>query len=143
MDLCSHATLASLLLAFALFGLPGCPPKPAVEAREEDCLTDRDRSFDLGSFRVFFSLSRPLRPLTELAVRVHVADASGPVAGLRPTLSFFMDMDMGKREHTLQGGGGDYEARLVLPVCMQGGKRWYARLRLGDGGPEKVFWFDF
>ncbi len=114
---------------------------PYAEALD---LTAEDRSFDLSGVRAEVGLTRPARPLSPIDFTVRITDGQGPVPDLKPELAFNMKMDMGRHAYRLQPDGEVYRARVTLPRCMKGGKRWFGRLRFDHAGRthEQIFIFD-
>jgi hypothetical protein len=111
---------------------------------EQDDLTAQDRAFLVGDLLVKVSMTRPALPLAAIDFRVLVEDGNGPMSGLGVELAFNMKMDMGRFVYRLVPSGAEYHARVTLPTCMKGGKRWFGRLRFNHSGHqfEKIFPFD-
>jgi hypothetical protein len=107
-------------------------------------LTRADRVWRLGDLAVRVAMSRPARPLEPIEFRLQISRGDRPLTGLRPALSFNMDMDMGPLSIELAEAPEGYRGQAVLPACLRGGKRWYARLRFElDARPvEQPFLFD-
>jgi len=107
-------------------------------------LTAEDRAFVSRGTLIRVGMSRPARPLEPIDFSVRIEDDAGPIADLAPELAFNMKMDMGRHAYRLEPDGETYRARVTLPRCMKGGKRWFGRLRFTHAGElhEQIFLFD-
>lgn len=142
--LAAGAVAAYLMMGGYLAGEEGgatfvVPYDPGID------ITAGDRTFELGDATVLVTLQpRPPKPFEPLSWRLTFLRDGQPLAVEDPELTFNMQMDMGRHAYDLIPAGDGYTAKTVLPKCMKGGKRWYARLRFRLDGRdhETVFLFD-
>jgi hypothetical protein len=135
---------AGLLLRRADCGRAVMGERFVIPYRPADDVTRADRTFDLGPLRLEVAVERPIEPMRELWFDFRIQRDGRPLAGLEPELTLNMDMDMGRIVYRPRFDAGSYRTRVVVPVCIYGGKRWYGRLRFARAGRryEKVFLFD-
>ena len=75
-----------------------------------------------------------------------IGNAAGQLVSVQaPTLSFAMEMDMGKHRYALVPAAreGWLQADVVLPACPSGGRRWYGDLSFRAGGRQLRTRFQF
>lgn len=112
--------------------------------RKDIDLTHDQREVKVGRYVIRANMSRPAKPFREIVFRFHVERNGVPVNIENGIVKFNMVMDMGLYKTRLQKAATGYSAKIVLPKCIFGGERWFAKLTFDDGdySAEKVFLFD-
>lgn len=117
------------------------PQAPGAAADDESLpdATLADATATVGDVRVTLSLS-PQPPVAFATFRVRVsafalATADKMLAFEGGTIVFEMTMPMGDHRYSLvPGAEGWQEAKVVLPLCQSGKRRWYATVEGSVGG---------
>jgi len=98
----------------------------------------------VGRYTIKADMSRPAKPFREIVFRFFVERDGNPVELENAVVKFNMSMDMGLYKTRLQKAATGYSAKVTLPKCIFGGRRWFLKVSFDEGNfsAEKVFLFD-
>lgn len=138
-------SVLSFLLSVICFSVPAhSAEKFVVKYDKAIDLTKNTSTVNVDGYTVRVDMSEPAEPFREIVFRVFVEKDKKPVELAHGYMQFNMSMDMGLYKTKLFKANTGYTAKVTLPKCIFGGKRWYAKLVFSADGGEfsKVFLFD-
>ena len=109
-----------------------------IPYEEQLDVTNEDRPLDMGNIGAHVSLTRPAKRNEEFEIQIRFSDVNGIANPENPVVTFNMKMDMGRFVYHLKPEDGFYKAKVVLPACASGGKRWYGKINADYGGGTRT-----
>lgn len=138
-------SVISFILAVLCFSVPAHAAERFVIKYDKKLdITQNQIQFNVEDYAVRVDMTRPAEPFKEIIFRVFVSKENKPVELTHGYMLLNMSMDMGLYKAKLVKADTGYTAKVVLPKCIFGGKRWFVKTVLGADTSEyeKVFMFD-